>query len=454
MNIKARLTLLFTLLVASIMLISRVGIYYSYDQYREEQFFSYLKDRATTIVQLIEGSQGISKADINRIEKRVNTVLMGEEITVYNSHDSVIYDSGKVPFPVSRQVLDQVRAGREIQLREGDKEVIMIRYIHGSGQEPWVVVAYARDMIGFNKLNRLRDILAFGWLISLVIVGGAGWLFAKDALRPVSDIIEQVNNISAGNLHDRLRVGRAKDELNQLSETFNQMLNRLEMAFTAQKSFVSHASHELRTPLSVIMGEVEVTLMKQRQEEVYRETLSRVLDEVRHLNDVVNGLLELARMDGGVTNALRKIRVDEVLWQAQTHVMQKHTRYEVEIRYEHIPDNEEELQLAGDEMLLRTAFINLMENACKYSDNHRVEVLLEVNEAIHVHFRDEGIGISAEHLPFLFDTFYRATPTHSTQGYGIGLALVKRIVDMHHGHIQVTSSPGAGSTFVVTLPRF
>ncbi|GAB3181701.1 sensor histidine kinase [Telluribacter humicola] len=455
MNIKARLTLLFTLLVASIMIITRIGIYIQYDQYREEQFYSYLKDRATTIVQLIEGIEGISDSDIKRIEEKVSTVLMGEEITVYDSNDSVIYDSGKVPFPVTEQVLAQVRGGSEIHLREDSKEVVMIRHIHEPGQKPWVVVAYASDIIGLNKLNRLRDILAYGWLISLVVVGGAGWLFAKDALKPVSEIIKQVNNISAGNLYDRLRVGREKDELNQLAATFNLMLNRIELAFTSQKSFVSHASHELRTPLSVIMGEVEVTLMKKRTGEAYEETLKRVLEEVRNLNSVVNGLLEMARTESNVSTSFRKIRVDEVLWQAQTQVMQKNAEYKVEIQYDEIPENEEDLQLEGDETLLRTAFTNLMENACKYSENRKVEVLLEVKEkTIRVHFKDQGVGISEEHLPQLFDTFYRVSSVQNTHGFGIGLALVKRIVDMHQGQIHVNSSLGVGSTFIVSLPQF
>lgn len=453
MNIKARLTLLFTLLVASIIMIFSVAIYYFYDQYREQQFLSYLTERATTITRLLEDVNGITQAEIQRIENGNSSILLGEEVTIYDSRDSVVYDSGKDQFPISPQTLAEVRQGREKKFRQGDREVVMIRHTHDDNQPAWVVVAYATDQIGFDKLKRLRDILAIGWLVSLGLVSAAGWVFARDALRPVSDIIEQVNNISAGNLHDRLRVGRENDELAQLSATFNEMLSRLELAFTAQRSFVSHASHELRTPLAVMMGEVEVTLMKERSSAAYQEALAGVLEEVKNLNELVNGLLELARTDAGSTTTFRKIRVDELLWQAQSHVMHKNPGYRVEINFGQEPDDEKQLQLLGDETLIRTVFINLLDNACKYSRNHQAEVLIDVqNQELVLHFIDQGVGIAPEHIPFLFDTFYRIPATQDQKGYGIGLALVKRILSMHGGKISVVSKPGVGSDFTVFLP--
>jgi signal transduction histidine kinase len=147
------------------------------------------------------------------------------------------------------------------------KEVIIIRHILQDHRKPWVIIAVANDIPGMDQLKRLREILVIGWLLSLVLVGVSGWQFANDAIKPVSDIIDQVNNISAGNLHDKVTVGRERDELALLAQTFNQMLNRLEIAFVAQKNFVSHASHELRTPLALIMSEAELGLMKQRSGE-------------------------------------------------------------------------------------------------------------------------------------------------------------------------------------------
>jgi len=454
MNIKARLTLLFTLLVASILLLFCFSIYYFYDQYREQQFFSFLTERVFTVTRLMEDVNGITEAEIKRIEQTNNTILIGEEITIYNEKDSIIYESGKEPFEVAPSRLRSVRQGEVVRMREGVREIIMLRHQHEPGKF-WVIVAYANDLIGFNKLIRLRDILGMGWLLSLILVAGAGWLFARDAIKPVAEINAQVNNISAGNLHDRLWVGRENDELANLAQTFNLMLDRLEIAFKAQKSFVAHASHELRTPLAVMMADVEVTLMKDRDGEVYREALGGVLEEVRSLNEMVNQLLELARTEEGVLlKSYTKVRLDEVLWQAQDFLCQKNQQYQVVIKYDKVPSGENEISILGDETLLRTAFTNLMENACKYSENKRVEVHLDAyDDSIVLHFIDQGVGISTEDIPFLFNTFYRSERIMDRKGYGIGLALTKRIVDIHKGTIKIESILGEGSSFIIQFPQ-
>ncbi|MBE9464930.1 sensor histidine kinase [Dyadobacter subterraneus] len=456
MNIKTRLTLLFTMLVGSIMALFCLSIYYFYDQYREKQFYSFLNERGQTIAQLVEASNGISKADIAKIEKENNTVLLDEEITIYDGSDSVIFNSGSYEFILSHQMLTDARSGREIHTKHAKKEVIVIRHILQDHRKPWVVVAIANDHLGTNQLQRLREILVIGWLLSLILVGVAGWQFATDAIKPVSDIIAQVNNISAGNLHDKVSVGREKDELALLAQTFNLMLNRLEIAFVAQKNFVSHASHELRTPLALIMSEVEVTLMKARNVEYYEEALKGILEEVKEMNELVSRLLELARTEEHAFRVtFSKIRIDEVLWQAQASIQQKNPGYQVHINYDQIPENEEELLRYGDESLLRTAFMNLMDNACKYSDNHSVNVFLEIHkDLIKISFKDVGMGIAAAELPYVFDTFYRSATTMSKAGYGIGLALTKRIINMQGASIEVESKVGLGSTFTLKFPPF
>ncbi|KAA6439712.1 HAMP domain-containing histidine kinase [Dyadobacter flavalbus] len=456
MNIKSRLTLLFTMLVGSIMALFCLSIYFFYDQYREKQFYSFLNERGQTIAQLVEASNGISKADIRQIEKENNTILLDEEITIYDGADSVIFTSGNEKFELSKSLLNEAREGREIRTKYQKKEAIIIRHILQDHRKPWVVMAVANDYSGMNQLKRLREILVIGWLLSLVLVGVAGWQFANDAIKPVADIIDQVNNISAGNLHEKVTVGREKDELAFLAQTFNQMLNRLEIAFVAQKNFVSHASHELRTPLALIMSEAELSLMKERTANEYQVALKGIWAEAKEMNELVSRLLELARTEENTFKVMfSKIRIDEVLWQAKASVQQKNPGYEVHIHYDKIPDDEEQLKRYGDESLLKTAFMNLMDNACKYSNNKTVNVYLQIQkDLIKILFKDVGTGISKEELPYIFDTFYRSATTISKAGYGIGLSLTKRIINMQGGSIEVESVLGSGTTFILKFPPF
>lgn len=450
MNIRARLTLLFSLLVASIMLLFTIAIYYLYNQFREAEFYQRLNEKALTTVRLREDVGEVPKADL--------PIMVGEQVTVYGVDGQIVYKTGQTVFPVSSEFLNQLRSGRSINVRRGDIEAVGVR-LRGKDHQTLLVVASAIDQYGFSKLDGLREILAFGWLFSLVIVGIAGWLFASDALRPVAEITEQVNSISATNIHARLRVGRQHDELAQLASTFNNMLARLEEAFVAQRSFVSHASHELRTPLAVMMGQLEVALMQARTPEVYETTLETVLGEVRKMISLSNGLLDLARANSdAATLSYRPVRIDELLWQARTNLVRKNPEYQIDIDFENLPDQEDDLTLLADESLLRTAFQNLMENGCKYSADGSMMVRIsfaserETLSEVRLLFADNGSGIPAIDLPHIFEPFYRSENTVGVRGHGIGLALTYRIIQLYRGRLHIESQEGKGTTVFVTFP--
>jgi len=454
MNIRTRLTLLFALLVASIMLFFSLAIYYLYNSYRETEFFARIMDKAQTTVKLWED---VGDVTAHQIERNDLTVLYAGHVNIY-ANNRIVYNSSDQPIPISSSFLERVRSGHEIKLRQDDVELIGFTFPdrrEGHHGQTLVVVASAIDKYGFSKLAWLRQILVVAWLASLGIVVLAGWLFAGDALKPVSDITDQVNAISATNIHARLRVGRQNDELAKLAATFNEMLSRLEEAFINQKSFVSHASHELRTPLTVMMGQVDVALMQPRSSSEYQHTLEGVLEEGRKMNNLVNGLLELARVNADVsTLTFGPVRVDELLWQARGFVVSKDPAYQIDIEYQSLPEREEDLMMPGEESLLRTAFQNLIENGCKYSPNHRVEIgLLAESDKIHLTFTDHGYGIPPQDVPHIFEPFFRSENTVGIIGHGIGLALTHRIITLHQGQIDVSSVVGQGTTFRITFSQ-
>jgi signal transduction histidine kinase len=447
MNIRTRLTLLFVLLVASIMLLFTVSVYYLYDQFRQQEFEQRLEEKALTTVRLREDVGEFPQADL--------PVMNDEQVTIYNDRGVILYNQGnqRPHFPVTPSFLGKITLRQPHYIRIGDLEAVGVRHINSRG-DSLLIVASANDRYGLSKLVRLREILFFGWLLSLIIVGIAGYLFATDALRPVAELITQVNSISATNIHERLRVGRQRDELADLARTFNDLLTRLEEAFVLQKSFVSHASHELRTPLTVMMGQIEVTRLQIRSADEYETALDALLDEVKSMIRLVNGLLDLARANSdAVTLNYQPVRIDELLWQAQSQLTHKKPDYQIDIDFDNLPDQEEELVIVGEESLLQTAFQNLMENGCKYSPDERVSVRISFEPGqIQLTFSDKGYGIPAEDLPHIFEPFYRSESTMTVIGHGIGLALTKRIIELHRGQIKVESVVDKGTTFRIILP--
>jgi signal transduction histidine kinase len=447
MNIRTRLTLLFVLLVASIMLLFTVSVYYLYDQLRQQEFEQRLEGQALTTIRLREDVGQVPKGDLPEISEA--------QVTLYSTTGEILYnlDSLRSRFPIPFSFLQKITPGKHHYVRLGNQEAVGVGYRNAKNEHLYIV-ASGFDKYGLGQLESLRAILFYSWLLSLAIVGVAGYLFATDALRPVAELIRQANAISATNIHMRLYVGRQRDELADLARTFNDLLSRLEVAFVSQKSFVSHASHELRTPLTVMMGHIEVTRLQARSNKDYEQALDGVLDEVKSMIRLVNGLLELARASSDTTMLNHKpVRIDELLWQAQSQIMQKKPEYQVNIDFDNMPEQEEEMVVIGEEPLLQTAFQNLIENGCKYSPDSTVIVLLSFNKGvIQITVRDQGYGIPEIDLPHIFEPFYRSNSTMTISGHGIGLALTKRIIELHQGKITVKSVVGQGTTFKVTLP--
>jgi two-component system sensor histidine kinase ArlS len=447
MNIRTRLTLLFVLLVASIVLLFTVSVYYLYDQFREQEFQQRLQEKAFTTIRLREDVGEVPQADL--------PVITDEQVTVYNKAGLVLFNQGnqRPRFPITPDFLHKITLRQSQYVRIGDLEAVGVLHLNARG-EPLIIVASGNDRYGLTKLDRLREILFSGWLLSLIIVGIAGYLFATDALRPVAELITQVNAISANNIHERLRVGRQRDELADLARTFNNLLVRLEEAFVIQKSFVSHASHELRTPLTVMMGQIEVTRLQARSTEEYEMAFDALLDEVKSMIRLVNGLLELARASSDVvTLNYQPVRIDELLWLAQSQIVSKKPDYHIDIDFDNLPAQEEDLVILGEESLLQTAFQNLMENGCKYSPDSRMSVrILFTLGKIKLIFSDHGYGIPASDLSHIFEPFYRSESTMTINGHGIGLALTRRIIELHKGRINVESTLGEGTTFRISLP--
>jgi two-component system, OmpR family, sensor histidine kinase ArlS len=241
------------------------------------------------------------------------------------------------------------------------------------------------------------------------------------------------------------------DELSALAATFNEMLDRLENSFESQKSFVSNIAHELRTPLSAVISELEWAAARKRTDEEYSESVKKALNDAAKLSKTITALLNLAKAGYDTSGiSFKSTRADEILMDAITDVVKSNAQYKVlpEIEVE----NENHLSIQGNEYLLKTAFFNLMENACKYSPDNTCKVTISFkNENLQISFADKGSGIPEEDLNKIFEPFYRVqnTPVHGT---GIGLSLTKKIIELHKGNISVTSAINSGTTFTISLP--
>lgn len=455
MEIRKKLAYQFTGIVAVILLFTLVAIYFSFSQARKEEFYDRLGSKAKLVAQMLIDIDEIDSELLKRIERNNPLSLPNEKIVIYDYQDILLYTTDDDnALTITDEKIDEVRLKDEMRFKQGKHEIFGQFY---TGEYARIVVfAAATDIFGVNKLKRLRIIMFIVYVLSLFIIYLAGRLFAIRALAPISDITSQVNKIELSNLNARIDEGNEKDEMAHLAKTFNKMLERLETAFTIQKNFIANASHELRTPLTVITGQLEVILMKARTSEEYKKTLAQVLNDVKDLNALSNKLLMLAQTssDRAKMNFTR-IRIDDALWKAQHEAMGRNETYSINIDFGEGIDDDSKLSVAGNELLIKTALINLMDNACKYSEKHHVDVILDARDRhLFIKFIDHGVGIDEEELKMIFAPFYRSKSVLPVAGHGIGLSLVDNIIKLHKGTIHVVSVPGQGSEFTITLPVY
>jgi signal transduction histidine kinase len=454
MQIRTRLTMQFATIVATILIATVAVIYYTAVQYRKFEFFAQLRAKAQTAADLFIRVDEVDSTLLRLIDNNRTDVLSYEDITVFDAHDKVVYtNNDSIDFHTSPSALATIRKEGELRTIVGEFEVLGIRYAAPDGD--YVVTAGAVDIFGYKKLQSRRRILLVVFLGGLVVVCLTGWFYAGRALKPINEIVEKMKLISASNLDARLDEGNRVDEIGRLAQTFNQMLTRLQNAFDLQKTFVANISHELQNPLTAITSQLEVALLRERELAEYQRTLQSVLEDIQNLNRASSSLLDLASLNADkVEFALLPTRIDELLWTCRERLLANHPDFDIEMEM-NLPDDEQSLLANANDHLVGIAFTNLMENGCKFSQNHKVKVTLRsYQNAITVVCEDQGIGIAAEDIAKIFQPFYRGKNTGTAIGHGIGLSLVHRIFVLHHATIAVDSKVGKGTKFTVSIPIF
>jgi two-component system, OmpR family, sensor histidine kinase ArlS len=455
MKIRTKIALQFTLIVATILAIFSLSIYYLSENYRKQEFYKGLKDRAITTARLLIKEKEIDKKLLKIIDRNTLTTLYASQVDVFNDENKVAYsnyDAEKIYY--SPDLLKQVRAERYVETIVNEKQVVGTMFDDVEGKT-YVIIAQADDVYGKEKLENIKDTMVIGFMTAVFLTIIFGFIFAGQSLKPIARINSEVSKITAYNLTKKLSTGNNKDEIAQLARNFNEMLSRIEKSFELQKSFVSNASHELRTPLAAVKSEIQIALEKVRTQEEYKNILKSLLVDNQRLISLTNGLLQLAKSEKSNGDfQMNFVRIDEILFEVQEEILNHHPEYKVVIDFDEIPEDENWVTVNGNNSLLKTVFSNLFDNACKYSNNHEADVKIKFNKRnCLISVSDAGIGIPKEEIEKIFEPFYRTKNAAQHKGYGIGLSICKRIVDTHNGRIVVKSEVGIGSTFVVILPH-
>ncbi|OXA87344.1 HAMP domain-containing sensor histidine kinase [Flavobacterium hercynium] len=453
MKIRTRLTLIYLFNTILILLTFSFFVYHSEKTNREKEFFILLEKEAYSRARIFFNKQIIPEIQ-QQFYHNNRKFIPDAKVAIYKTDLQLIYHD-TVKSDVLKEhklMLKNFYEGVENYSVEDGRQLVGVRY--NVGDKNYIVTAIAYDEYGLNKLRYLKENIIKYFLISIVFILVVGHYFSDSAFALIREIIKDVKNISASNLHSRLKVKKSKDELFELTQTFNKMLDRLEDSFMAQKHFVANTSHELRTPLTRLSGELEIALQKKRKKKEYVTVLQVLFNDTQKLIRLTNSLLSLAKVSGDNSElSFGAVRIDEVLLDVQYQVQQKNEAYQVCISFEKEMENECEVMVYGNEELLQIAFLNIVENSCKFSPDRKAEVTISKTlQGIELCFSDKGIGIAQEDLKAVFTPFYRGNNRYFAEGSGIGLALTQKIIKLHKGAIKVDSQLQIGTIFTITMP--
>ena len=461
MSIRLRLALQFGSILGVTLLLFALVIYLVTQQSRRNLFTQSLFKRTLVVGHAYAAGQedradAGQQAAYRRYLRQLYRTLPDEEGRVYDAAGQLVFREGQgAGRPVPAAWLEQVRrSGRAVLEPETNYHETVGLLYHDARLGPLVVVASSVDEDSRQQLEQLRKLLAIGLLAAVVVMGVGSWVLAGQALWPLRRMVQEVDGITANDLGQRLTQAQGTaDEIGHLAQRFNRLLDRLESAFAGQRTFVRDASHELRTPLTALIGELEVALLQaERPPAEYRRVLQSTLDSARQLNELTNGLLQIARASDDPSQVpMTAVHLDELLLQAHEQLLRRHPTCRVDLDF----GEAESFLVHGNEALLMSAVLNILDNACKFSAGTGGTVtatLARTPGYLTLLVADEGPGLTPADLQQVFVPFFRAAAARAVPGHGIGLPLAARIMALHSGTVRVESELGQGTQVWLQWP--
>lgn len=456
LSITARLTLYFSITMA-IVLYSVSGVLYSTmrqqlnhkDELELQSSIQFQQEIATAIGERQSNGEEWQTELLESVvrQERLSLRIFSPEGKVYAQSKNMVIPQQDFPQP------GPSFSYREWHYRAGDvrqKYLITSTLFTLKDKQKWLVQA-ALNVSGNNEIiNTYYKRMQFIAALAILLFASFGWWLARRGLGPLRTITTEIEKIDANDLHTRILDQRWPPELNALAASFDRMMMRLEASFHQLNRFSSDIAHELRGPINNLISAASVIKTKERSTQEYQDTLAAIVEEGERLSRMISSMLFLARADNS-----REVLNSE--WLSSRREFEKLIGfYDILAEEKNITlVSKGDISFYADQQLIQRALSNLLSNAIRHTaENGHITLSAQATEKeIMLSVRDNGEGINSEHLPLIFDLFFRGEEARSaTENTGLGLAIVKTIAELHGGKIQAVSEPGSGSCFTLVLP--
>lgn len=429
-------------------------IYLSFNDFRRDEFKERFRQRLEFTTHFISKSKDFEEEAPIFFNENSDNILLNEKILIFNDKKELIYSTIK----------DRNVTWDSAMLKELDKKKIIytektvpeiyaaLRNING---ENYYILTSAFDTNGKSKLGFLKYLLITAYAMSTLLIGFFSYYFVEKFLRPLEDLNKEISEVTAHKLTTQIPVQESDDEVNVLAKSFNTMIVRLNDVFQSQKDFTASASHEIRTPITRMAFQLENLIKFEEHSPKTLSSLQQIQRDVYQLSDLTNSLLLLTKFDKeNIQSIYEEVRIDEVIFEAFEGVEKSYPELKLDFLIAEETSENAFLTISGIQSLLVIVFINLFKNAAVYSDNTEVKVLItETNDNLSVDVISHGATISEEEQAKLFEAFTRGNNAQNISGSGLGLRIVKRILEYHDAEIVYTSPDEYMNKFTVIFKK-
>lgn len=443
MTLKNRISLLVSLLFTILFGLASTVIFVLYSNFRKEEFRERLEIKALSNIKLLVNVKEVDDQLLKMIDQNSINKLYDEKTLVFDSHFKLIYssiDDAKINWSV--EDLKYLKKHKTFFKQQGDYEVYGVFY--DTNEKDFYALISATDDYGKRKLLFLRYTLVVSYIFFTCICWVLTSFMVRKAMNPLGLFHQKIKNINENNLDTRIESKSNKDEIDLIANEFNFMMDRIEVSYQRQKEFTAHASHELRTPLSRITSQIENTITDPSTSIKGKNFLTTILSDVNHLTQLISSLLILSKIDNNKENEDNEIhRMDEILFSAIENLKKSFPEFVILFEIEESENLDTALEIKGNKNLLEIALINVLKNACIYSDNNQALLTISTQEEqLVISVLNTGKTLSESEQKNLFEPFMRGKNSKGTLGFGLGLRIVNRILKLHKSHITYTIPDG------------
>lgn len=454
MSLKRKIAFSLSIAFSIIFGVMMYVVYISFKDFRRDEFKLRFQKRLVFTVNFIEKANDFEKEAPLFFDENSDNVLLNENIIILNAEKELVYSTLKdKKVTWDNALLEKLDKEKTIYNEKSQPEVYAaLRNIKGDN---YYILTSAQDVTGESKLAFLGYTLMFSYIISVLLIWFFSYYLVSRFLQPLELLKSDISDISVHKLTTPVVVKNSEDEIGVLAKSFNLMTGRLNDVFQSQKDFNSSAAHEMRTPLTRMAFQLENLIQLENHSPKTKTTLQQMLQDVYQLSDLTKSLLLLSKFDKeGIASVYEEVRIDEVVFDAFETVYRNFPAFRMDFQIDEESVEDSVLTVKGVKSLLEITFINLFKNAALYSDNQEVDILIkETDFRIIVKVFSIGSAIPVEEREKLFEAFMRGSNSQNKTGSGLGLRIVKRILEYHNAEISYSSASDNQNLFTVIFNK-